>query len=122
VRTRVDNGLWIALLDGGVYDNGGVYSTIVTTTDTAAYIAAVGELGALLAANGLGDAKVSVYAAVAAGEAAGSLQVFLAVENQERMAAVLDAMGTDWMQAFLAKAAPIRTLVSNGIFVTVPTE
>jgi len=38
------------------------------------------------------------------------------------VAAVIDAMGSDWMRAFLAKVAPLRTLVSNGIFLAIPTE
>ena len=65
---------------------------------------------------------LNVYAALAAGDAAGNLQVLISVENQDRMAAVIDAMSSDWMRAFLAKVAPLRTLVSNGIFLVIPTE
>ena len=122
VRTRVNNSLWTALIDGDVYEPGVVYVTNVTTTDTAAYLAAIGRLDELMSANELDDARVSVYSAVAAGDSAGQLQVIISLPNQERMAALMDAMNSDWLREFLASVAPIRTLVSNGIFGTVPTE
>ncbi len=99
-----------------------MYVTNVTTTDTAGYLAAIGRLSGLLSANGLEDAKVSVYSAVAAGAAAGQLQVIISLPNQNRMAAMMDAMSSDWLREFLGSIATMRTLVSNGIFATVPTE
>jgi hypothetical protein len=122
IRTRVDNTLYAALLDGGVYDDGVVYATFVTTTDTAAYLDAIRNLDKLMSANGLDDAKLSVYSAIAAGEGAGQLQVLMSLPNQARLAALLDAMRSDWLQKFLASVAPIRTLKSNGIYMTVPAE
>jgi len=47
IRTRVSNDLWTALIDGGVYDNGSVYATFVTTQQTAAYLEAIGRLDGL---------------------------------------------------------------------------
>ena len=122
IRTRLDNSLYTALIDGGVYDDGVVYATFVKTTDTAAYLEAMGNLDKLMSANGLDDAKLSVYSAIAAGEGAGQLQVLMSLPNQARVAALLDAMSSDWLQNFLAGIAPIRTLQSNGIYMTVPTQ
>jgi len=122
IRTRVDNTLYTALIDGGVYDDGVVYATFVTTTDNAAYLDAIRNLDTLMSANGLDDAKLSVYSAIAAGEGAGQLQVLMSLPNQARVAALLDAMSSDWLQKFLASIAPIRELRSNGIYMTVPTE
>ncbi len=122
IRKRVDNTLYTALIDGGVYEDGVVYATFVTTTDTAAYLDAIRNLDTLMSENGLDDAKLSVYSAIAAGEGAGQLQVLMSLPNQARVAALLDAMSSDWLQKFLASIAPIRELKSNGIYMTVPTE
>ena len=115
-RTITGVTLYRQIRDDGDYPNPKALSTNVRPTDAAAYAKALDELDALLDKNGFEDIKLNVWAVSAGGELAGVQVVSLQVPNADRLGAFLDATGQPWIQKWVADAAPLRTVVSNGVY------
>ena len=97
----------------GTYKGSYVYSTTARVTDEAGYLKALDGLRALFDAKGFQDAKINVYR-VLAGRTNFTHRVSIAVPSNERLAAMLDFLGSDaQMAAWLADAAKYRTVVGN---------
>lgn len=89
------------------------YSALVVVTDEAAYLQALDELRSIFDTIGLKDVKIAAYR-VLAGRIDHSHRVVISTASPERLAAFLDAMGTnpkltDW----LARSAKLRTVAST---------
>jgi hypothetical protein len=89
------------------------YNTLAMVTDEAGYLKALEELRGIFDANGLKDAKLSVYR-VMAGRANHTHRVTISLPSPERLAAFLDfsaanAQAQDW----IARSAKFRSVVSN---------
>jgi hypothetical protein len=115
-RTITGVSLYRQIRDDGEYPNPKALSTNVRPTDAAAYAKALDELDALLDKNGFEDIKLNVWAVSAGGELAGVQLVSLQAPDAERLGAFLDATGQPWIQKWVADAASLRTVVSNGIY------
>jgi len=98
----------------GTYKNSSVYTTDANVMDEAGYLVALDGLRTLFDAHGFADAKINAYR-VMAGRTTHSHRVAIAFENEERLAAFLDFIGSSAdMRAWLASASKLRTVVSNG--------
>lgn len=89
------------------------YVAFVNVPDEAAYLAALNELRGIFDGAGLKDIKIAAYRTIA-GRLDHSHRVTISATSGERLAAFLDAMGTnpkllDW----LARSGKLRTLVST---------
>jgi hypothetical protein len=99
-------------LDGPV-KNAYVYTTTAVVTDEAAYLKALDGLRALLDKNGMADVKINVYR-VLAGRTNFTHRVSLAAPSADKLASLLDFIGTDASAAeWVASVAKIRTVVGN---------
>jgi hypothetical protein len=99
-------------LDGAV-KNSYVYTTLATVTDEAGYLKSLDGLRALLDKNSMTDVKINVYR-VLAGRTNFTHRIMLAAPTNERLATLLDFIGTDASSAeWIASAAKYRTVVSN---------
>jgi hypothetical protein len=121
-RTITAATLYRKIRDDGEYPNPKALSTNVRPTDAEAYAKALDELDALLDKNGFEDIKLNVWAVTAGGELAGVQLVSLQAPNAERLGAFLDSGGQPWIQKWVADAASLRTLVSNGIYEQVSAD
>ena len=115
-RTITGATLYRQIRDDGEYPNPKALSTSVRPSDAAAYAKALDELDALLDKNGFEDIKLNVWAVSAGGELAGVQLVSLQAPNAERLGAFLDSTGQPWIQKWVADAASLRTVVSNGVY------
>jgi hypothetical protein len=121
-RTITGVTLYRQIRDDGDHPNPVALSTDVRPTDAAAYAKALDELDALLDKNGFEDIKLNVWAVAAGGELAGVQLVSLQAPNADRLGAFLDATGQPWIQKWVADAASLRTVVSNGVYEQVPAD
>ena len=102
----------------GTIDFGGtalntMKTTLVTVTDEPGYVNALNQLRSLFDRAGMQDAKINFYR-VLAGRTNHSHRVTINTPSQERLAALLDWVGTDpQMAEWLASSAKFRTVVSN---------
>ena len=121
-RTITGITLYRQIRDDGEYPNPKALSTNVRPTDAAAYAKALDVLDALLDKNGFEDIKLNVWAVSAGGELAGVQLVSLQAPNAERLGAFLDSTGQPWLQKWVADAASLRTVVSNGVYEQVSAD
>ena len=97
----------------GTYPGSYVYTTTMRVTDEAAYLKALDGLRALFDAKGFLDAKINAYR-VLAGRTNYSHRVSIGVPTNDRLAALLDLLGTDaQLSVWLADVAKYRTVVTS---------
>ena len=121
-RTVTEGTVYTQIRDQGDYPDAKVMNTDVRPIDAAAYAKALDGLDALMDQNGFEDIKLNVWVVSAGGERAGTQLVSLAAPNRERLAAFIDASQQPWLQKWLADAAPLRTLLSNGVYELVAAD
>lgn len=89
------------------------YNTLAMVTDEAGYLKAVDQLRTLFDANGLKEAKISVYR-VLAGRTDHTHRITISTPSAERLGSFLDLMaGNAQMNEWVASSAKYRTVVSN---------
>jgi uncharacterized protein (UPF0333 family) len=105
--------LYQAVRFDGTVKGAYVYSTTVKVTDEPGYLKSLDGLRAIFDAKGFQDAKINVYR-VLAGRSDYTHRVSISVASNERLAGLLDLMGTDGqLAAWIAEAAKYRTVVGN---------
>lgn len=106
--------LYQALRRDGTVKNAWVYTTIAVLTDENAYLQALDQLRSLFDANGLNDAKITVWRVIA-GRSDHTHRIVIASPSEERLAALLDFTATSpQAKEWIANAAKFRTVVANG--------
>lgn len=89
------------------------YVALLNVTDEVAYLAALDELRGVFDGAGLKDVKIAAYRTIA-GRLDHSHRVTISAPNGDRLAAFMDAMGTDpKMIDWLARSAKLRTVVAT---------
>lgn len=89
------------------------FNSLLTVSDEPGYLQAIGELRRLFDSGGFKDAKIAVYRAVA-GRTDHSHRVTISLPSAERLAALLDYVGSDQQVGqWLANSAKLRTVVAN---------
>lgn len=97
----------------GTHKNASTFTTLVTVTDEPGYTNALNQLRSLFDRAGMQDAKINFYR-VLAGRTNHTHRVTINTPSQERLAALLDWLGSDpQMAEWLASSAKLRTVVSN---------
>ncbi len=89
------------------------YNPLAMVTDEPDYVQAIGRLRGIFDANGLKDARISVYRAVA-GRKDHTHRITINTPSADRLAAFLDLMASNsQLTEWLASSAKLRTVVAN---------
>lgn len=114
IRKLGSRTLYQAVRYDGANKNGSTLTTLAMVTDEPGYLKALDQLRALMDQKGMKDAKINAYR-VMAGRTTHTHRVTINIPSQERLAAMLDWLGTDpQMAEWLAASSKFRTVVSNG--------
>jgi hypothetical protein len=105
--------LYQAVRFDGADRGGSLYNTLAVVTDEAGYLKALDQLRTIFDSAGFKDAKINVYRLLA-GRTDHTHRINISLPNAERLAGLMDVLGTSHPVAeWLAASAKYRTVVSN---------